>query len=518
MSPVRALARLAVVLPTAMLSSAAVLTVSSSPAQAQLFGFFDPPAPAYRARPPQRSHATPRVRRERPERREVKSDDKAGDKTGDKAASAAPQQTSQQMVYAVVSLADQHIDVYGGDGLIARSRVSSGQAGFRTPTGIFGILEKHRDHESNIYDAEMPFMQRLTWSGVALHQGIVPRYPASHGCIRLPASFAARLWTMTNVGARVVVSSRAITPADITHPLLPQARMVTADLLGIQADAGTSTSATVQVAAAGGAPVVPQPDRRYNPIEAAGLLKARAQAEVTAARKTAEKGLAEARAAAAAANAAAEAVRDIEGDLADARAAAATPPEKIADLERRLAEARTVSAQQAPRALETALVVRDAERAAEAAREAQSEARRRAAPLSVLISAKEGLVMVKQGTRPVYEAPFTLRDPDKPLGTHLFVATAPLGDDGHLRWSALTVPQDGAAVPKRRGDDDEAPKVAPERPGASTAGEALDRVTLTPETQQKLSELIWVGGSIIVTDRGLSPDYGEMTDMVVAIP
>jgi hypothetical protein len=121
----------------------------------------------------------------------------------------------------IISLDKQQLTLYAGDEVIAHSRVSSGQRGHSTPTGVFSIIQKDRWHRSNIYDdAPMYFMQRLTWSGVALHQGIVPNYPASHGCIRMPEAFARQLWTTTKLGARVIVSHANIAPVAIAHAKL----------------------------------------------------------------------------------------------------------------------------------------------------------------------------------------------------------------------------------------------------------------------------------------------------------
>jgi lipoprotein-anchoring transpeptidase ErfK/SrfK len=121
----------------------------------------------------------------------------------------------------IISLDKQQLTLYAGDEVIAHSRVSSGQRGHSTPTGVFSIIQKDRWHRSNIYDdAPMYFMQRLTWSGVALHQGIVPNYPASHGCIRMPEAFARQLWTTTKLGARVIVSHGNIAPVAIAHAKL----------------------------------------------------------------------------------------------------------------------------------------------------------------------------------------------------------------------------------------------------------------------------------------------------------
>lgn len=124
-----------------------------------------------------------------------------------------------------VSLDQQVIDVFRGTSLVMSSRVSSGMPGHETKPGVFSILEKQRFHHSNIYSgAPMPWMQRLTRSGTALHAGMVPGYPASHGCVRLPFSFAPKLFQMTTVGETVMISSDRMTPKPIEHPKLFQPR------------------------------------------------------------------------------------------------------------------------------------------------------------------------------------------------------------------------------------------------------------------------------------------------------
>ncbi|MCW3848218.1 L,D-transpeptidase family protein [Sphingomonas sp. LB-2] len=106
----------------------------------------------------------------------------------------------------VVSIPQQLAYVYRGGNLIAVSTVSTGRDGHETPTGEFTILQKQKFHRSNLYsNAPMPWMQRLTWDGVALHAGHLPGYPASHGCIRLPAAFARQLYDLTELGAQVSV-------------------------------------------------------------------------------------------------------------------------------------------------------------------------------------------------------------------------------------------------------------------------------------------------------------------------
>jgi hypothetical protein len=121
----------------------------------------------------------------------------------------------------VVSIKKQRVRVFDANGEIASSRISSGKPGHETPQGVFAILEKNVYHTSNIYSgASMPYQERITWSGVALHAGEVPGYPASHGCIRLPYSFARKLFGLTKVGNRVVVSYDDPDPIAFESPKL----------------------------------------------------------------------------------------------------------------------------------------------------------------------------------------------------------------------------------------------------------------------------------------------------------
>ncbi len=122
---------------------------------------------------------------------------------------------------AVVSLKSQTMTVFDNNGALARTRVSTGKSGHRTPTGVFSIIQKRKRHYSNLYaGAPMPFMQRITWSGIALHAGVVPSYPASHGCIRMPYSFAKKLFSMTSMGTRVIITRNGAKPAKISHAKL----------------------------------------------------------------------------------------------------------------------------------------------------------------------------------------------------------------------------------------------------------------------------------------------------------
>lgn len=122
-------------------------------------------------------------------------------------------------VAVIVSLPEQRAYVYRNGVRIGTSTTSTGKPGHATPPGIYTILQKRREHYSNLYDdAPMPFMQRLTWDGVAMHAGNLPGYPASHGCVRLPLGFAERLFATTGVGSVVVVADAASSPPALVSP------------------------------------------------------------------------------------------------------------------------------------------------------------------------------------------------------------------------------------------------------------------------------------------------------------
>src|SRR5260221_5440664 len=123
--------------------------------------------------------------------------------------------------HIVVSINAQRVSLYGADGLIRTSGISTGMRDHPTPMGVFTVIGKERFHRSNIYsNAPMPFMQRITWSGVALHEGVLPGYPASHGCIRLKGDFAVFMWGTTKIGSRVIVTEDEPAPVSISSPKL----------------------------------------------------------------------------------------------------------------------------------------------------------------------------------------------------------------------------------------------------------------------------------------------------------
>lgn len=130
-----------------------------------------------------------------------------------------PEVSPRGPIVMVVSLPEQLAYVYRNGVIIGASTISTGKKSHRTPTGVFTILQKNEDHYSNLYNnAPMPYMQRLTWSGVAIHAGRLPGYPASHGCVRMPYEFARKLFAETKTGLTVVVSDEKLFPDDVVHP------------------------------------------------------------------------------------------------------------------------------------------------------------------------------------------------------------------------------------------------------------------------------------------------------------
>jgi hypothetical protein len=451
-------------------------------------------------------------------------------------------------VLAVVSLAKQRIWVYGSTGLIAQSPVSTGKPGHRTPAGLFSVVQKRKFHRSNIYwNAPMPYMQRITWSGVTLHAGPVPGYPASHGCIRLPHHFAVKLWGMTKIGARVIVA-----PNDASVLPIDPLQLPVPELLPVPEEIGTAAAnARDLVITAGNLPAQPvnfaatspnagsAPGRLLNPMERAKLLRERAVAEAAAKAKAAKKAVATSALKAAAAESASAALRVSEAALAMARTrrsaaakvVARTPPQPTAQAEHALAtadlkvaEAEKVSEDR--RALETAetaaaiAAAKLASEAEQASREAAADlkaAERGTEPISIFVSKKAGRIYIRQSWAPIYEAPVAFKDPEKPVGTHVYLAVASEGSGANLRWLSASL----AASPQARPRTDAKALMQGQRVAArsqsleDTAARALDRFELPGEARRFIAERLWVGASLIVSDEGISNETGTYTDFIV---
>ena len=347
------------------------------------------------------------------------------------------------LLSVIISIDKQRLTLYSDGQPIAYSRVSTGVPGHPTPTGVFSVIQKDRWHHSNIYsNAPMYFMQRITWSGVAMHEGVVPNHPASHGCIRLPGAFARQMWGITRLGVRVIITHGEVTPVAISNERLFTLKHEPAEPKG---EAQANSPETV-----GGA---------FNALELAQLSKRGGQASNT--------------------------VLDVSRPLTpalDAMAYAIGAPRETTGPDVKPAE---------PRPLKPG-------------------------PISVFISRKEGKVFVRKGFEPVFDAPVTFEQPDRPLGTHVFTALAVNDDNTTLRWNVVSMP--GAAKPAPvkksvKGKHVE-PAAAPFVP-ASNATEALDRVAIPPDALARISELMSPGASLIISDKGLGGETGKGTDFIV---
>jgi hypothetical protein len=135
-------------------------------------------------------------------------------------------------VSIIVSIKEQLMHVHRRGKRIGVATVSTGKKGHSTPIGVFTILQKREEHVSSIYGSEMPFMQRLTWSGIALHAGALPGYPASHGCVRLPLAFAELLFGVTKLGTPVVIANRFSDPSPVVSAGIAGRKFTRAELGG----------------------------------------------------------------------------------------------------------------------------------------------------------------------------------------------------------------------------------------------------------------------------------------------
>jgi len=403
-------------------------------------------------------------------------------------------------VMAIVSLRTQRVTVYDANGWILRAPVSSGQKGRETPAGVFAVIQKEAEHYSNLYDdAFMPHMQRITWSGIALHGGPLPGYPASHGCVRMPFDFAERLFDVTRPGMRVIVAPTDVAPIEIAHPVLFQpkpgagalaaARTAEADEAARKADQARLAAGTAFREAA----------QATVPARVAENLKLRAEAQLAAA----ETALGSAIPAAA--------KEQAERDKAQAIA-------RIAALQVQLANAK---AELQPKQ-DAVTRTREAAAIAETARAAAAEAARQVArefePVSVLISRKTQRLYVRQAFEPILESPVTIQDADRPIGTHVFTAMERTNSDTDMRWSVVSLDggrsQSGVVEPqgRARGGRDVEP-VPTDRDSAKTA---LDRIVIPQDALDRIAGLA-PRSSLIVTDEALSSETGKGTDFVVLL-
>jgi len=426
----------------------------------------------------------------------------AGARSGEHSIESIESRSTSEPIMAIVSLRNQRITVYDAKGWILRAPVSSGQKGRETPAGIFSVIQKVEEHYSNLYDdAFMPHMQRITWSGIALHGGVLPGRPASHGCIRLPFDFAERLFDATTMGMRVIVAPGDVAPIELAHPLLFQPKPGVAALAAARtAEAQEAGRKAAQARLAAGT-AFREATQAMAPVRAAENLKLRAEAQLAAAETKLGSGIS------------AEAKEQAEGVKAQAVA-------KIAELQVQWDVAKAGLQQR----LDAVTSAREAAAAAETARAAAAEAARQVErelqPISVLISRKTQRLYVRQAFKPILESPVTIADPDRPIGTHVFTTIERSTDDAKVRWSVVSL--DGGRPPsatvephdRARGSIGRDAEPVPTDPDSAKA--ALDRITIPQDALDRIGGIV-PRSSLIVTDEALSPETGKGTEFVVLL-
>jgi hypothetical protein len=441
---------------------------------------------------------------------------------------------------AIVALRNQRITIYDTNGWIMRAPISSGQTGYETPAGIYSVIQKEAEHYSNLYDdASMPFMQRITWSGIALHAGVLPGHAASHGCVRMPYEFAKQLFDMTKLGMRVIVARNDVSPAAIAHPALFRPKMADSDLaLATQVaddhvDREQTLATRPDVAAPASNPPLTQHWELFKSIAAAKAAEAEAAAKkVDQVRLAATRTVLDAGRAAVAVrvaeiarfraeaqlNGVQSALESVHSaDAAELEQAKADALAKVTNAEAQLATAKLEAQPKAEAATRAREEIKVAEAAKNAALEAAQEAARRMLPVSVFISRKTQRLYVRQAFQPVLETPVTIRDADQPIGTHIYTALdSKQGAD--IRWNVISMRggfdrRDDNANGGRhhRGERHAAPLLT----DTSTAREALDRIAIPQDAIDHISELLSPGSSLIISDEGISNETSKGTDFVI---
>ena len=390
---------------------------------------------------------------------------------------AAEDNKSSEPLQIVVSLNEQKLNVFRGEEVIASSKVSSGKPGHSTPTGIFSILHKKKFHRSNIYSgAPMPWMQRLTWTGIALHESnSVPNYPASHGCVRLPAAFAKELFGETSVGQHVVITGDPVTPEPIVDALLPQPAMPrqydpTYDQWrALVENAGLKLTKNFAPKISTAALLYPVRDKigfAYKPSGAPlrVLITRRSRQDITASIQF----------------------------LLNKLGYDAGPIDGLAGR----ATAAAIKAFQDDHNLnETGIITPHF-----------TKILYRAAGVN---EPETGHIFVRSEFEPVFDAPITISDPDQPLGTHLITATKFDNDAMKTEWLAMTLENQLPEFTRAYFD------IAEDAPSDTAVHEALNRITIPEDVAKRIARMLTPGSSIAISDTGLSGYTGWKTDFVV---
>nr|WP_306308825.1 L,D-transpeptidase family protein [Flavimaribacter sediminis] len=410
-----------------------------------------------------------------------------------------PDNRSDEPILLIVSLDKQTIRVFSGDKLVKTSNVSSGKDGHRTPTGVFSILEKRRHHKSNIYSqAPMPYMQRLTWSGVALHESdSVPDQPASHGCVRLPGKFARQLFGYTDIGAHVVIVGEEKSPFPITHdnlfypPVEPAAEVAgdpqekanmsslveqaSLHMIGSEANAHFEADVGSDYSLRSGIDV-------RDPGEAAQREPEFAQEDpdpvrILITRRTGR-----------------ELVRDIQVMLNELGFNAGKEDGWMGP------------------ATSRAIIRFEKSQELDATGTLSMDIARKLHEASGRGSFKSGHVYVRRNFKSVFDAPVDITEPERPLGAHFLTALAETPGDDMIYWQSLSLPDQ----PKKSILSEIVFSEDGKTSVSSDTAEALDRIVMPPTIREQINGMIVAGSSLAISDEGLSRETTDRgTDFVL---
>jgi peptidoglycan hydrolase-like protein with peptidoglycan-binding domain len=373
----------------------------------------------------------------------------------------------------VVSKSDQSLALYENGEIVATSKVSTGKAGHETPSGIFSILEKRKYHESNIYSAApMPFMQRLTWSGIALHEGKVPNYPASHGCVRLPPKFAQSLFGETRYGVHVIITDRPVSLRSVQHPALFEPRDDADDgkllLSDVELRPATFDAAlgTVEVAVNEKTQSIKPMAKGKEPSPLRILITRRGEREK---------------------------VMDIQAVLTRLGFDAGSPDGYTGEM-----TTSAVNGFKRWKGLKTTgPLLTDAFVAALYASAGQDHP-------------PNGQIMVRQDFKPLFEAAIDIKEPEVALGTHFFEAVAVNRAAGTAEWNGVTLENHlPTAARKRLGI------TVTEAPGGfDQLSAVLSRLEIPAEIRSRIEQELSTGSSITVSDLSHQMETGAGTDFI----
>jgi hypothetical protein len=420
------------------------------------------------------------------------------------------------MPLIVVSISKQQLTLYDNGAPVAHSPVSTGMAGHPTPTGIFSVIGKEIFHRSNIYSgAPMPYMQRITWSGVAMHAGVLPGYPASHGCIRMPHDFAVRLFSLTRLGARVLVLPHEVAPASFENARLFSRVMPANDRVGEAAPPADAKPVHVVRTAESQAPVMTDAANAAAHALSGTAQPAPAEHGPTGEPSTGTMVVTPVPVTAAQPIELRKSFEPMTGP--DAGTQTFQPTSPAAPPVQAVPAAAPAQAAPLPEAKPTPA-------AAAAADEFYGPERpMRPGPITVFVSKKEGKVYVRKGFQPVFSWPVKFQHKEMPLGTHLYTAVDANPDGVSFRWQVVSVPvdttrraeKDRHAARDKKGRRIETVAHPVVAPPAASAAEALERIDIPPVALKRIAALMTKGASLIISDQGLGSETGTETDFIV---